>query len=114
MFKPVGSTFFLSLFVTIITLSALSNVVVQIFEHSHGRLFSCIPTATALLGTSQFACLPPSHILALLLSAPQPLSLGSLELGPGDVGFFSDLQSGLKGISGALKELNKRKMKVIE
>jgi len=91
-------------------LSALSNVVVQVFEHSHGWLFSCIPTATALLGMSQFACLPPSHILTLLLLPTQTLSLRSLELSPSDVSLFSDLQNGLKGISVALKELNKRMM----
>jgi len=95
-------------------LSTLSNIAVQVFEHAHGRLFSSIPTATALLGTFQFACLAPSHILSLLLSAPQTLSSGGLELSAVDVTFFSELQSGIKAISGAMKEFGKREVRGCE
>ncbi len=89
-------------------ISALSKIVVQVFEHTHINHFTSIPSTTALLQAHQYSMLPPSNVLTLLQSKPLDVGARVLGLVPTDMLLFSDLQKGIVQINKAIKAFKKR------
>ena len=90
------------------SITALSKVVVQIFEHSHGRQFSSKQTTTAVLNVFQFGIIPPSNVLTLLQSKPQNVNDAGFDLSPHDIALFKKLDAGLATFKSAMKTFRKR------
>lgn len=87
---------------------ALSKIVIQVYEHTHGRHFTSIPSATALLQVYQHVMLPPSNILTLLRSKSVSRNSTGFDLVPGDILLFTELKNSVKQIHKALKSFKKR------
>ena len=67
---------------TTTNISALLRVVIHVFEHTHGRQFQAIPSATAMLQAHQFALLPPSNIISVLSTGLHALNHSGFDLSP--------------------------------
>jgi len=89
------------------SITALSKLVVQLFEHSHGHQFSFKPTTTAILNVFQFAILPSSNELTLLQSKPQNINDAGFELSPPDVALFKKLDAGSSAFKQTMKTFRK-------
>ena len=75
---------------TTTNISALSRIVVRVFEHTHGRQFRAIPSATAMLQAH-----PPSlNIISVLSTGLHALNHSGFDLSPTDVTLFNDLRRG--------------------
>ena len=98
---------------TTTNISALSRIVVRVFEHTHGRQFRAIPSATAMLQAHQFALLPPSNIISVLSTSPQALNHSGFDLSPTDMTLFNDLRRGnaIVQLRLAMKAFRKRQKK---
>ena len=79
---------------TMTDISALSRVVIRVFEHTHGHQFRAIPSAMAMLQAHQFALLPPSNIISVLSTGLQALNYSGFDLSPTDMTLFNDLCQG--------------------
>ncbi len=83
------------------TIGALSNIAVQIFEHTYGRQFRSITQATSTLQTNQYALLPPLNFLCKLNNSPT-LTPGGLVLHQNDEALFKELQGASQRLSEAM------------
>jgi hypothetical protein len=72
-------------------ISALSKLVVQLFEPMYGRQFRSVTEATALFQTKLFAIMGPNAFLCLL-SLPPKIDHTDIELGVDDGHLFVTLQ----------------------
>src|SRR5882757_7501405 len=92
------------------SITALSKLVVQLFEHSHGCQFSFKPTTMAILNVFQFAILPSSDEVTLLQSKPQNVNDAGFELSPpqADVALFKKLDAGSSAFKQTMKAFRKR------
>ena len=77
--------------------SAMSRVVVQLFEHMFDCQFRSVPEATAVFQTKLFTLLPPISFLSVIPSPPTFTQVG-VELGEKDAAVFSTLQKWLGGL----------------
>jgi hypothetical protein len=84
------------------SITALSNIGVQVFEHTHLRWFSHIPTKTAQLHTRQFALLPPKCFLLCLRSPAKVNETQVVEVSPDDFLEFESMTGGVERIKKAL------------
>ena len=82
--------------------TALSHIGVQVFEHSHIRWFTHIPTKTARLRTRQFALLPPMCLLLCLHSPVETNGTEAVEVSHNDFLEFNDMTIGVERIREAL------------
>lgn len=98
---------------TTTNISALSRVVIRVFEHTHGCQFRAIPSATAILQAHQFALLPPSNVISILSTGPQTLNHSGFDLSPTDMTLFNDLRRGnaIVQLRLAMKAFRKREKK---
>ncbi|KAJ6610323.1 hypothetical protein B0H10DRAFT_1811784, partial [Mycena sp. CBHHK59/15] len=76
------------------TITAISNLSVQVFEYHHATVFQGIPTTTSFLQTKQFAHIPSINFLCILSKTPKLTPTG-LELFPEDAERFKKLQGGV-------------------
>jgi len=83
-------------------ITALSHIGVQVFEHSHFRWFTQIPSETARLHTRQFALLFPMCLLLCLQSPVETNGTKAVEISHNDFLEFKDLSGGLKRVREAL------------
>lgn len=89
-------------------ISAISNMVVQVFEHMYAQQFRSVPTATVIIQTRQFLLLSSIKFLMLLDYKGSSQQQGStLELSPDDLHRFHTLQKADKQLQAAIKLLQK-------
>jgi hypothetical protein len=95
-------------------LSALSRIVVQIYEHSHLRHFGPTPAATSPLSTKQFLTISPYQVLFLLASPPTPAQFtgGPIQLGLEDYEGWKEIQRANSKFLDAFVAFRKREPKV--
>ena len=84
------------------SVTALSHIGVQVFEHSHSRWFTHIPSRTARLHTKQFALLPPPCFLLCLHSPVEANGTEAVEVWHDDFLEFKGLSMGVERIREAL------------
>lgn len=97
--------------VQISNISEASYIAVQLFEcHTFTGQFCAIPEATALLGTFQFALLPPRAFLYVFsqLELPSIVGDGKLLLSDHSYSLFGQLKRGLPQLQQAMKRFAKR------
>jgi hypothetical protein len=89
-------------------INATSKVSVQLFEHSHGRNFSALPTATAVLNAQRYAHLVPSNILMRLFSEPELVNVAGSSIAPKDKAVFEEMLVNLPAIKLSMRLFKKR------
>ena len=87
-------------------ITALSYIGVQVFEHSHSKWFTHIPSKTAQLQTRQFALLPPMYFLMCLHSAVEVNETQVVEVSREDYTEFKNMLQGVHRIRKALHNYN--------
>jgi hypothetical protein len=88
-------------------ISALSKILVQLFENIHGAQFRSIPASTAMLQTKQFTHVPPINFVCLLSAVPKSVPTG-FELATEDSENFKKLSRGFQTFVDAMKLFRKR------
>ncbi|KAF8172221.1 hypothetical protein K438DRAFT_1851749 [Mycena galopus ATCC 62051] len=89
-------------------ISALSYLIVQVFELTHARTFRAHPQATSLFRTLQFRQLLPFTFLCRLSDAPIITPTG-IELSLADATLFKELNSAIQHFDTAVKLSRSRK-----
>ncbi|KAF9470157.1 hypothetical protein BDN70DRAFT_845950 [Pholiota conissans] len=94
MYSKTGGANFKNEWVSSTTnISAVTKIAVQVFEYSHGCHSTSKPTKTAILSVHQFAHLPSSNVLTLLLSKPRNINDTGLDLSENDIALFRRLDT---------------------
>ena len=100
-------------------ISAISNIVVQLYEYAYGQSFRPNPERLAVLGAVQFMLIPSNNFLCILGSAPRETSSLRVELSNSDFVKFTsalDNRTNVKDLASlsvidTVQNLNKRKKK---
>ncbi|TFK67006.1 hypothetical protein BDN72DRAFT_899354 [Pluteus cervinus] len=74
-------------------ISAITYASVQVFEHGFGRSFKARTARTMLIGTNQFAHLPPFNMLTVLSTKPERISEQSVDVKEVDIELYRKLTS---------------------
>ncbi|RXW14025.1 hypothetical protein EST38_g11830 [Candolleomyces aberdarensis] len=94
------------------SISSLSRIAVQVFEHSYLSEFVSSPTATSALATKQFLLLAPYQVLFTLTTRPgDPIGTAPIQLSATDYQYFKDLKNNCMKIEKAMKAFRKRQTK---
>lgn len=88
---------------------SLSNIGVQLFEHSFLRAFRAVHEADAHLQTRRHDLIPARQLLTVLQKTPQPSLGADIEISEEDRAVFQLLSERVSQIGLALKYINSRK-----
>ena len=73
---------------TELNVSAISNIAVQLYEHTTGRTFRPNPQSLAVLGAVQYMLIPSHDFLCILDALPKETTLSRLEISMTDFNRF--------------------------
>ncbi|KAJ7575238.1 hypothetical protein C8J56DRAFT_801893 [Mycena floridula] len=92
-------------------ISALSHLVVQVFEHMNGSLFCIFPSMTDRFQTKGWAIIPPTSFLCCLTGSNIALNGMGIKISNNDFETFQKLKGGIKAFNEVAKSFRKRKPK---
>ena len=94
------------------SITAVSYVPVQLFEHVIGRQFRAVPQALTLLQVKQFTLLPAASFLCVLDDTPwNIMETQNLQISAADTARFDRLTKHTQNIISVLKNINSKPRK---